>query len=99
MWEVADGVGILKTSCHKISTENVAAKFVSSQTNEQKQKHLQVSQEIFGLSNNDENFLKSLITGDKTWVYNYDVKTKAQSSKWVSKTLPRPKELSKCGQM
>jgi hypothetical protein len=49
--------------------------------------------------NNDENFLKSIITGDKTWVYSYDVKTKAQSSKWVSKTSPRLKKHSKFGQM
>jgi hypothetical protein len=34
VWEVANEAGILKTSCHEILTENVAAKFVSSQTNE-----------------------------------------------------------------
>ena len=41
MWEVADASGILKTSCHKILTknlgmQNVATKYVPSQTNKQK---------------------------------------------------------------
>jgi hypothetical protein len=40
VWEVANEAGILKTSRHEILTENVEAKFVSSQTNEQKQEHL-----------------------------------------------------------
>ena len=40
MWEAANEAGILKTSCHEILSEYVGAKFVSSQTNEQKQEHL-----------------------------------------------------------
>ena len=34
----------------------------------------------------DKNFLKNIVPGVKTWVYGYDVKTKAQSSQLVSKT-------------
>jgi hypothetical protein len=33
-------------------------------------------------ANDDENLLKNVITGDKTWVYSYDVETKKQSSHW-----------------
>jgi hypothetical protein len=86
MQEVANGVGILKTSCHEILTENfgmqcVAAKFGPGLlTDEQKHKRLQVSQALFDRANTDENFLKNIITGDETWVYDYDVETKAQSS-------------------
>jgi len=40
VWEAANEAGILKTSCHEILSEYVGAKFVSSQTNEQKQEHL-----------------------------------------------------------
>jgi hypothetical protein len=29
---------------------------------------------------------KDIITGAETWVYGYDVETKAQSSQWVSAT-------------
>jgi hypothetical protein len=92
-------VGILKTSCHENCTENVAAKFVLSQANELKQEHLEISQELFDHVNNDENLLKSIITRDKTWVYSYNVETKVQSSKWVSKKSPRSKNYTKIGQM
>jgi hypothetical protein len=37
-------------------------------------------------------FLENIITGDEIWVYGYDVKTKVQSSQWVSKTKKQPKK-------
>jgi hypothetical protein len=45
-----------------------------------------VSQELFDRSNADENFLKNIITGDETCVYEYDIETKAQLSQWVGKS-------------
>jgi hypothetical protein len=52
VWGVADELGISKTSCHEILSEHlvmqrVAAKFVPRLlTDEQKQKNIEVSQEI-----------------------------------------------------
>jgi len=95
--EVPEEVGICKSSCHTILTQklkmlHVAAKFVPRLlTEEQKQNHVTVSQELLDRSNTDENFLKNVITGDETWVYGYDVETKVQSSQWVGKSSPRPK--------
>jgi transposase len=95
--EVAEEVSISKTVCHKILTKNlgmhrIAAKFVPRLlTDDQKQNQADVSKELLGQAN-DDNFLKNIITGDETWVYGYDVKTKVQLSQWVSKTLPRPKK-------
>ena len=43
-------------------------------------------------SENDKEFLSKIITGDESWVYGYDVKTKVQSSQWTSKTFLRPKK-------
>jgi histone-lysine N-methyltransferase SETMAR len=64
----------------------VAAKFVPHLlTDEQKANRVMVSQELFDRSNADEKLLKNVITGDETWVYGYDIETKAQSS-------PRPKK-------
>jgi len=40
----------------------------------------------------DENFMGQIITGDKTWVYEYDPETKRQSSQWKSADSPRPKK-------
>jgi hypothetical protein len=50
-----------------------------------------VSQELFDRSNDDENLLKNVITGDEMWVYGYDVETKVHSSQWVGKSS-RPKK-------
>jgi predicted AAA+ superfamily ATPase len=57
----------------------IAAKFVPRLlTDEQKQIWVDMIQELFNWANEDENFLKNVITGDEAWVYGYDVETKAQ---------------------
>ena len=40
----------------------------------------------------DPNFISSIITGDETWGYGYDLETKQQSSQWNSPNSPRPKK-------
>jgi len=37
-------------------------------------------------------FLQRLITGDETWVFEYDPTTKRQSSEWQTSESPRPKK-------
>lgn len=54
---------------------------------DQKQNQVDESQELLDWAD-DHNFLKNIISVDETWVYRYDVETKAQSSQWVSKTSP-----------
>jgi hypothetical protein len=43
-------------------------------------------------ANGDPEFLKTVITGDETWVYGYDPKTKVPSSQWKHSSSPRPKK-------
>jgi hypothetical protein len=62
----------------------IPAKFVRLLTHKQKPKRVTVKQELFDRSNVDENFLKNAITGDETWVYGYDIKTKVQSSQLLT---------------
>jgi hypothetical protein len=40
----------------------------------------------------DENVVKIIIAGDKSWVYGCDVETKMQPSQWVGKNSRRPKK-------
>jgi len=40
-----------------------------------------------------KNFLNKIITGDETWCFAYDPKTKRKSSEWVGETSPQPKKL------
>ena len=41
---------------------------------------------------NDPNLLQRVLTGDESWIYGYDVETKAQSSQWKLPQEPRPKK-------
>ena len=96
--EIAEDVGISFGSCQAILIEKlnmyrVAAKFVLRVlTEDQKANCVNISQELLDRVIVDENFLKTTVTGDETWVYGYDVETKAQSSQWVGQGSPRPKK-------
>jgi len=82
--EVADEVDISIGSYHQIFNEtlkmcHVSAKFVPRLlTDDQKENHVEICQELPANANGNENFLKN-ITGDEKWVYGYDVETKMQS--------------------
>ena len=71
----------------------VSAKFVPRLlTDDQKENRVEISQELLANANGNENFLKNIVTGDETWVYGYDVETKMQSSQWMGKGSPQPKQ-------
>jgi hypothetical protein len=72
----------------KLRMHHVAAKFVPRLLTDEQL--VAISQVLLDQANSDENVLKNIVTGDETWVYGYDVETKAQYSQWVSKTFPRP---------
>ena len=48
-----------------------------------------LAQELLNDVNDDPDLLKRIITGDESWVYNYDIETKAQ---WKSPGEPRSKK-------
>jgi hypothetical protein len=41
----------------------------------------------------DPFFMDKIVTGDETWVYEYDPMTMSQSSEWRRPSEPRPKRL------
>jgi hypothetical protein len=43
-------------------------------------------------SENDPNFMNSIIMGDETWVLQYNPEMKAQSSQWKNQYSSSPKE-------
>jgi len=87
--EVADKVGISIGSCHQIFTEKtrmcpVSAKFMPCMlTDDQKENHFEICQEVLANANGNENVLNNIITGDEMWVYVYDVESKMQLSQWM----------------
>ena len=96
--EICDMVGISFGVCQAILTDNlnmrrIAAKFVPRLlTSHQKQRRVEVCQELQETSNSDPTFISRIITGDESWVYGYDPETKQQSSQWKSPQSPRPKK-------
>ena len=41
---------------------------------------MEIAQDILDCANNDLEFTKTIITNDKTWIYDYDPESKFQSS-------------------
>ena len=73
------------TTVHQILTEELAmkkfcAKFVPKNlTIEQKDNRKDVCLHLLERIQRDRNFLKNVITGDETWIFEYDPETKRQS--------------------
>ena len=59
---------------------------------EQKAKRLEICQDLLGRLEIEPNFLHKVITGDESWVFDYDPETKRQSEEWHTKSSPRPKK-------
>ena len=71
----------------------IAAKFVPRLLiADQRQRRVDVCQELRELANNDRCFLSRIITGDESWCYGYDPERKQQSLQWTSPQSPRPKK-------
>jgi hypothetical protein len=49
-------------------------------------------QDMLECANGDPEFLKTVITGDEMWVYEYDPEPKVQSSQWKHSSPPKPKK-------
>lgn len=96
--EISEEVQISFGSVQSILTDDlhmrrVSAKFVPKLLSEdQKEKRVSAAQDSLECANTNESFLKTIITGDETWVYGYDVETKFQSSQWKTAKSPRPKK-------
>ena len=55
-------------------------------------RRMDITQEKLTTFNDDPDLLKKIITGEESWVYGYDIATKAQSSQWKRPEEPRPKK-------
>ncbi|XP_077496392.1 protein GVQW3-like [Amblyomma americanum] len=96
--EISEEVDFSTFSAHSIITEDlpmkaVAAKFMPKLlTVEQKQLHVEVSQDMLGSTSRNPDFMNTITAGDESWVYRYNPETKSQSSQWKHSTSPRPKK-------
>ncbi|XP_056639027.1 uncharacterized protein LOC130446672 isoform X1 [Diorhabda sublineata] len=61
-------------------------------TDDQKLRRVEVCQENSNMCESDPQFLNNVITGDESWIFEYDPETKRQSSEWHTPASPRPKK-------
>ena len=72
--------------------KRVCMKFVPCLlTDDQCEQRQKIAGDLFERSCEDVQFLKNIVTGDKSWVYRYNLETKKQSSQWKGPSSPWPK--------
>lgn len=95
---ISEKTGLSVGTVHTIVTEDLAMRKVCAKlvpkvlSEEQKLSRVEISQEILDCVQEDPNFLDNVITGDETWVFQYDPETKRSSSEWHTDESPRPKK-------
>ena len=95
---IAEEVGLPKTDVHRIITEDlhmrkICAKLVPKNLSDEQKGCVLVFWELLDRVKSEPNFLQRVITGDETWVFEYDPTTKRQSSEWHTSQSPRPKKV------
>jgi len=95
---IVEETGLDRNAFHRILTDHlhmqkICAKLVPKNLSvEQKANQLETCQDLQGRLKIEPNFLDKVITGDESWVFDYDPKTKWQSSEWHTKSSPCPKK-------
>jgi len=96
---IASELSLNHTMVHQILTQELAtrklcAKIVPKNlTIEQKDNQNDVCLHLMERTQSDRNFFKDVITGDETWIFEYDPETKGQSKEWHTSASPRPKKV------
>ena len=72
----------------------VCAKMVPKILSEdQKQNQVKFCEDMLEKIKDDPYILRQIITGDETWVFQYNSETKRQSMQWKTAESPRPKKV------
>ena len=61
-------------------------------TIDQKARRIDVSHDILERLETKSNLLQNVITGEESWVFEYDLETKRQSLQWKMSTFPKAKK-------
>ena len=76
-----------------LGLRRVAAKLVPKDLKfMQKRDRVDVAKDMLSKLDSDPSFIKRIITGDETWIYEYDTHFRHQASEWCSPNEPRPKK-------
>jgi len=58
----------------------------------QKRDRVVIAKDMISKAESDPTFIKRIITGDKTWAYEYDMQSRHQASERKASNEPRPKK-------
>ena len=77
--------------------QKICAKLVPKNLSvEQKANWLEICQDLLGRIKIEQDFLDKVITGDESWVFDYNPETKLQSAEWHTKSsCPKKAHMSK----
>ena len=95
---MSEELGISKDTVHTIVHEDLGKRKIRSRfvphklTDEQKAKQMETSGDFITMCDQDPSFLRTIITGDETWCYQFDPESKWQSMEWHSPSSLRPKK-------
>ena len=96
---IASDLNLNHTTAHQILTQELSirklcAKIVPKNlTIEQKDNRKDVCLHLLERIQSDRNFLKNMITGDETWIFEYDPETKEKvRNEWHISASPPPKK-------
>ena len=93
---IAIELNLNHTTVHQILTEELTMKKIVWEVCTQKpDNRTDVCLHLLERIQSDRNFLKNVITGDETWIFEYDPETKRQSKEWHTSASPRPKKVRK----
>ena len=74
----------------QLGMRKICAKLVPKNlTNEQNENRRNACLNLIERIENDENYFKHVITGDESWIFEYDPETKQQSSEWQTSKSQR----------
>ncbi len=75
--------------CEDLQKQKLCAQFLQhALTAEQKEQRFNYAYDPIETIKSDPNFLDSIITGDESWCFAYDLETKPRGSEWCSPNTP-----------
>ena len=95
---LAEELGLGRESVRTILTEDLGMKKICAKmvpkllSDDQKARRVDLSRDVLEHLEGNPEFLDNVITGDETWVFQYDRETKRQSLQWKTARSPRPKK-------
>ncbi|UYV82171.1 hypothetical protein LAZ67_21001238 [Cordylochernes scorpioides] len=96
--DLSSETGLSVGLCHQIVTKDLdmirmSSKFVTRiLTEEKKEVRMDICKNMVEMTRTDPEWMQKIISGDETWVYQYDPETKCQSSQWIERGEAKPKK-------